>query len=1052
MSKILSAEQLNTLKVQFEPRFKVRLDKNFNKNAEEISIRICMGSSCIGSGAIQVKEAFEKIIAEGGLSERIKVLETISTGCHGLCAMGPIILINPGDILYTRVKAEDVPDIVEKHLINGEIIERLLFHDPNTGEVVYNYENIPFYRHATRRILKYNGFIDPWSIEEYIAAGGYEALARALTQMTPDQVIEEIKKSGIRGRGGAGFPTATKWAFVRNSVSDEKYIVCNGDEGDPGAYMNRSVLEGNPHSVVEGMIIGAYAIGNVRQSYAYVRAEYPLAIKTLTQAIKKAKEYGFLGEDILGTSFDFDIDIFPGAGAFVCGEETALLTSIEGKRGNPRQRPPFPANNGGGLFGKPTAINNVETWANIPVIIKEGADWFKSVGSERSGGTKTFSLVGKINNTGLVEVPLGTPVGKLIFDIGGGPLNGKKFKAVQLGGPSGGVIPAEHLNTPVDYESVSALGAIMGSGGVVIMDEDTCMVDVAKYFLEFTKDESCGKCISCREGNPKMYDILSKITQGKATMDDLETLEELASLVKSASICGLGQTSPNPVLTTLRYFRDEYEAHIIDKKCSAAVCQALFKAPCQHTCPVGLDIPGYISLIKEGKYEQAFHLIMQRMPFPMSVGRVCTAPCQSKCRRAQSDEALAIRHLKRFVGDYAFKHKLKYKPEMKAKKPQKVAVIGSGPAGLSAAWDLTIEGYRVTIFEALPVAGGMMTVGIPEYRLPRKVLNYEIDNIRKLGVRIKLNTKVTDIPALLKNGYKAVLIAVGSHKPKKLNIPGEEMGGCIDAIDFLRAVNLKEAVAPVKRVAITGGGNSAVDAARVALRNDAEEVHILYRREIDDMPAEKEEIAAALQEGIIIHTLVNPVKLIEKAGKVAGVECVKMELKAFDKSGRKKPEPVSGSEFSMEIDTFITAIGQEPETVCLNLDGVQRTDSGKIIADRRTLLASEKGIFVCGDAFTGPATAVEAIASGQRAASSIKRFLKGEAMSLLVDRNNYKPIEYSTVPPSEAETGERPRVAISELSVSDRKNSFKEVIASYTVKEARTEASRCLRCDLEIEE
>ena len=587
------------------------------------------------------------------------------------------------------------------------------------------------------RVL-HNQDLDPLDIEQYISRGGYMALGKVLSHMKPEDVIEEVKKSGLRGRGGAGFAAATKWGFVRSSVSPEKYVVCNGDEGDPGAYMNRAVLEGNPHSIIEGMAIGAYAIGNVKEGFAYVRAEYPLAIETLSHAIAQAREYGLLGKNILGTGFEFSIDIFPGAGAFVCGEETALLTSIEGKRGNPRQRPPFPANPGGGLFGKPTTINNVETWSDVPQIILQGAGWFTEVGNEKSKGTKTLCLVGKVNNPGLVEVPLGTPLGKLVFDIGGGIPNGKKFKGAQLGGPSGGVIPAEHINTPIDYESVAALGAIMGSGGVVIMDESSCMVDVAKFFLQFTKEESCGKCAPCRAGIPQMLAILEKISRGEAEMADLDTLTNLAEMVTSASLCGLGQTSANPILTTLRHFREEYEAHIIDKKCPAAVCRALFKAPCQHTCPVELDVPGYVSLIKEGKFTEAYTLIKQRNPLPAICGRVCHHPCEKKCNRNQVDEAIAIRELKRFAADYVFNSNIKIEQKTKAKKAEKVAIIGAGPAGLSAAWDLAMEGYSVTIFEALPVAGGMLAVAIPEYRMPRDILQKEINEIKDLGVEIKL--------------------------------------------------------------------------------------------------------------------------------------------------------------------------------------------------------------------------------------------------------------------------------------------------------------------------
>ncbi|MCJ7655467.1 MAG: FAD-dependent oxidoreductase, partial [Dehalococcoidia bacterium] len=718
--------------------------------------------------------------------------------------------------------------------------------------------------------------------------------------------------------------------------------------------------------------------------------------------------------------------------------------------GNPRQRPPFPANKG--LFGKPTTLNNVETWSNIPQIIWKGAEWFGSVGTERSRGTKTLCLVGKVNNTGLVEVPLGTSLGKIVFDIGGGIPGGKQYKAVQIGGPSGGVIPIEHLNTPVDYEAVTALGAIMGSGGLVVMDEDSCMVDVAKFFLQFTRDESCGKCTPCRAGIPKMLDFLTKITEGKGTIEDLDTLSELAEMVGSASICGLGQTAPNPVLTTLRHFREEYEAHIIDKRCPAVVCQALFKAPCQHTCPVGLDVPGYVALIKAGEFEKAYNLIMQRLPFPLSVGRVCHHPCEGKCRRGQIDEPIAIRHLKRAAADYAFEHGLEYIPQIKEMRREKVAIIGAGPAGLSAAWDLAREGYQVNVFEALPVAGGMLAVGIPEYRLPKNMLNKEIEAVKKLGVDIKLNTPVNDIESLLKDGYQAVFIATGAHKGDKMRIPGEDLDGVFDAIDFLREANLGKQVKIGEQVAVVGGGNSAIDAARVALRKGAKEVHILYRREKRDMPALAEEIVAAEEEGIHIHCLTAPIKILGNNGTVMGLECIRMELKEFDTSGRKTPYPIKGSEYTMNIDTLIKATGQRPDTSFLKGDGIGVAKGGTIVADPRTLATGRKGVFAGGDALTGAATVIEAIAAGQRAASSIKRYLQGEKLSPLVERNGYEPIAIPPIAPTEEELKERPRVTIAEVRSTDRKPSFKEIVLPYNPKEAKNEASRCLRCDLEAGE
>ncbi|MBA7629834.1 Ferredoxin--NADP reductase [subsurface metagenome] len=943
-----------------------------------------------------------------------------------------------GRAIYCDLDEGRVPRIVEEHLVGGKPIKEWALA-----------LDVPLFNLQEIRIM-HNQDLDPMDIEQYIARDGYQALAKVLTQMKPDEVVDEVGKSGLRGRGGAGFPTATKWGFVRSAPSEEKYVVCNGDEGDPGAYMNRAVLEGNPHSVIEGMAIGAYAIGNVRQGYSYVRAEYPLAIETLSHAIAQAREYGLLGKDILGTGFEFNIDIFPGAGAFVCGEETGLLHSIEGERGNPRQRPPFPANVGGGLFGKPTTINNVESWSNIPQIILRGADWFASVGNEKNKGTKTLCLVGKINNTGLVEVPLGTPLGKLVFDIGGGIPEGRKFKAIQIGGPSGGVIPIEHLNTPIDYEAVPALGAIMGSGGVVVMDEDSCMVDVAKFFLQFTEDESCGKCTPCRAGIPKMLEILNKVSQGEATMEDLNVLAELAEMVASASLCGLGQTSPNPVLTTLRHFREEYEAHIIDKKCPAAVCQALFRDPCQHTCPVELDIPGYVSLIKEGKFVEAYCLIKQRNPFPAVCGRVCHHPCEFKCRRAQIDEPLAIRDLKRFVADYAFELGIEYVPQVKDGKEERVAIIGAGPAGLSAAWDLTLEGYQVTVFDALPVAGGMLAVGIPDYRLPKEILRKEIHDIEKLGVDIRLNTPINDVDSLLKDGYQAVFIAVGAHKGAKMEIPGEDLGGVYDSIEFLKEANLGKEVQVGKKVAVIGGGNSAIDSARVALRKGAEEVHILYRRERKDMPAIAEEIEAAEEEGIPLHFLTVPTKILGHNGRAVGLECIRMELKEFDRSGRRTPYPIEGSEYTVDIDTVIEAIGQRPDTSFIKNNGIKIGRGGTVAVDRRILVTERKGIFAGGDAVTGPQTVIEAIAAGQRAASSIKRYLQGKEFSLLVERNGYKPIAIPSLPPSEEETQEKARIKADEIPMSDRRTSFKEIVLPYSPEKAREEAARCLRCDLEV--
>ena len=1010
-------------------------------------VKVHLGSCGIASGADKVLAAFNRELDvlklhETTRGEKVEPLDNIvvqKAACIGLCGIEPTVtVLVPGQekVIYFSVDDAKVKRIVKEHLIQGKPIKQWML-------------DLKAPRMALQEIrVLHNQDLDPMDIEQYISRGGYLALAKVLTQMKPEDVLEEIKKGTLRGRGGAGFPTATKWGFVRSAVSDVKYVVCNGDEGDPGAYMNRAVLEGNPHSILEGMAIGAYAIGNVKEGFAYIRAEYPLAIETLSHAVAQARAYGLLGKDILGTGYDFSIDIFPGAGAFVCGEETALLISIEGKRGNPHQRPPFPANVGGGLFGKPTTINNVETWSDVPQVILQGAQWFASTGSEKSKGTKTLCLVGKINNPGLIEVPLGTPLGKLIFDIGGGIPNGKKFKGALLGGPSGGVIPIEAINTPIDYESVPAQGAIMGSGGVVVMDENNCMVDIVKNsFLQFTSEESCGKCTPCRAGIPQMLVILNKISTGEATMSDLDTLNQLADMITSTSLCGLGQTSPNPVLSTLRHYREEYEAHIIDKHCPAAVCRGLFKSPCQHTCPVELDVPGYVSLIKESKFEEAYALIKQRNPLPAICGRVCHHPCESKCNRQQVDESIAIRDLKRFAADYAFNNKTKIKQKVKAKKAEKVAIVGAGPAGLAAAWDLAMDGYPVTIFEALPVAGGMLAVAIPEYRLPKDILQKEINEIKELGVEIKLNSPVKDAGALLKDGYKAVFIASGAHQGIKMNIPGEELPGVYDAIEFLRKICLGETVKLGRRVAVVGGGNSAVDSARVALRKGAE-VHLVYRREREDMPAMPEEVKAAEEEGVQFHFLTNPVKIIAN-GDAKKLVLTRMELGEYDRSGRKAAKPIAGSEFEIEVDTVIEAVGQRPDTSFVKNDGIEVKDS-VIVADRRTLATAHPGIFAGGDAVTGPKTVIEAMAHGQRAASSIKRFIQGKELGPRVERYSYEPIPIPQTVPTDEETKERARTNEKELPLKERKASFKEVALAYTAEQAKKEASRCLRCDLDI--
>jgi len=1034
-------------------------------------IVIPTGTCGQASGAGDLIRVAKREILTKGLTKKVHLR---ITGCHGFCQMEPSVLVEPRRVFYPRAGLKEMERIVEA-AARDEVLTDILFVDPETGKPVEKQDDIPFFNKQVRRLLACNEKVDPIRIYDYLKINGYSLLAKVLTKGNPGWVVDEVKRSGLRGRGGGGFPTGLKWDLLAKQPGNRgKFLVCNADEGDPGAYMDRSVLEGNPHSIIEGMLIGAYGTG-ATEGIAYVRNEYPLAVKHLNIALKQARQLGLLGENILGIGFSFDIKVVKGAGAFVCGEETALIRSIEGKMGEPRQRPPFPVQKG--IDGKPTAINNVETWANIPLIFRLGAKKFANIGTKGNSGTKIFSLVGKIKNTGLVEVPMGIPIKEIVYDIGGGSPGKAKIKAVQTGGPSGGCIPSDMFDLPVDYESLAGAGSIMGSGGMIVMDENTCMVDVAKYFMNFLKDESCGKCFTCRKGTQRMYEILDDISKGKGTLGHLDLLKELAEVVKDTTMCGLGQTASNPVLSTLRYFRDEYNRHVIDKKCDAFVCRDLVGAPCQAACPLDTEVWRYVALIEKGKYEEAYKVIRASNPFPSVCARVCGRKCENRCNIATSGgQAIAIRSMKRFITDRI--DPSVYQPVRTArpdKDVHRIAVVGAGPAGLSAAHYLSLLGYKVTIIEAGQEPGGMLVSCIPAYRLPLDVTRKEIKTLLDENITLRCGTALgrdITIDELFKDGFKAVFLAIGADKSWRLGLEGEDTEGIYPSMQFLKAFNLRGEEMAKGRVGIVGGGNSAVDAARVAIRQKkVKSVMLLYRRTAQEMPAYAEEVEAALEEGIRLETLVSPtsiryiraaeaegvkvetfvepVKIDARNGRLADIQCIRNKLGDVDSSGRRRPVPIAGTEFTIPLDTLIVAIGERPDSDYLVSMGLELDKGGRLPVDSKTLQTNRKGVFAGGDLVTGPNTVVNAIAAGRKAAGVIDRYIHGEELAEPPELKLPSVfIEPAVVSDEELEDAQRVEPAT--LNAKSRKKNFAEVEMTFSVEQATREARRCLRCDLEF--
>ncbi len=1031
---------LNALRDQFRPDVVVRLDAAPAAAGTPSQILVCVGGGCLASGSPDICAALRDEIARRGAGYRVKVVET---GCMGPCAAGPVAKVMPDGVFYQDLKPADAAEIIDRHILRGEVVERLIHKDQATGRATAHADQIEYFRKQKKIVLRNCGIVDPLRIEDYIALDGYQALAKALSGGKPDEVVETVTQSGLRGRGGGGFPTGIKWSLTRKAKGERKNVVCNADEGDPGAFMDRSVLEGDPHSVIEGMIIAGYAIGGTN-GYVYCRAEYPIAIERLNRALDQARAYGLLGRNILGSGFDFDIEIRQGSGAFVCGEETALMTSIEGNRGEPRPRPPFPAHKG--LFGLPTLLNNVETFASVPPIIANGAAWYAALGTEKSKGTKVFALAGAVNNTGLVEVPIGIPLGELIYDVGGGMRAGKQFKAAQIGGPSGGCIPKQHLNVPLDYEALIQLGAIMGSGGLIVMDDDSCMVDVARFFLEFVQEESCGKCVPCRVGTKRLLEILDRICNGEGQEGDIEKLIELGNEIKETALCGLGKTAANPVLSTIRHFRHEYVAHIRDKKCPAGVCPGLVRAPCQSACPAGVDVPGFVSLVAEKRFAEALALHRERNPFAAACARVCFHTCEDRCRRAALDAPVAIRGVKRFMVDQEVTIQMPEVRENKQNAARKVAVVGAGPAGLSCAFFLARLGYKPLVFESESRPGGMMVQTIPSYRLPREILAREVRMIENLGVDIQTGRKLGrdfTLKGLREEGYEAVFLAVGAPQGMKLGIPNENIEGVTEAITFLRQYNIRGSVPVGKRVVVVGGGNAAIDAARTALRLGAESVTIIYRRTRDEMPAYAEEIEEAEHEGVQLALLTAPEEIIVERDRVAGIRCKHMKLGEYDRSGRRRPEAEAASEFVIPADQVIAAIGQSLDAAAL-LGGLEVSlkSNGYFETNPVNGQTSLAWLFAGGDAATGPSSVIEAVAAGEKAAVGMDTLLTGGNHAFWrVD----KVLNTSYDPDADPVPYQREKLPL--IAVERRRNNFDEVELPWNPAVAIRQARRCLRCD-----
>ena len=955
-----------------ELRASVLRQEEESRQQGQSQIRICYGASCIASGARRVKQALENAMQRQGLTRRARLCEV---GCMGPCSGGPVVAI--GDVFYEHVRPEDCNDLVVQHLGKGQPVERLTHKRPD-GRHVARTDDIEFFRRQTKVVLSRCGRIDPQRLDDYIGLEGYEALSRVLQAKDPGGVVSELKASGLRGRGGAGFATWKKWDFTRRAEGEEKFVVCNADEGDPGAFMDRSILEGDPHSVIEGMLIAAYVIGaheglHLRPSRVSAggRATEDCAVAGPRAGASGQRHSRFGVRLRPGNPHGFRrVRLRRGDRAVDVDRRATAVSRVPGRR------------------SRRSAASGVDprcstTSRPMPTSRRScctGAPGMPPTGPRGARGRKSLRWPARSRTRAWSRCPSACRSGDLIYDIGGGIPSGKEFKAAQIGGPSGGCIPKQHLNVPLDYESLAELGAIMGSGGLIVMDEDSCMVDVARFFLEFVQEESCGKCVPCRVGTKRMLEILNRICEGRGEEADVDQLIQLGEMIKETSLCGLGQTASNPVLSTIRHFGHEYIEHIRDKHCRAGVCPSLVYAPCSSACPANVDIPGYVSLVAEKRYAEALRLHRERNPFPAICSRVCFHTCEDKCRRSTLDEPVSIRGVKRFMVDQEVTIQLPEVRENPENARRKIAIIGAGPAGLSCAYFLARLGYQPKIYEAEPRPGGMLVQAIPAYRLPREIVAREVRMIENMGVEILTEKKLGrdfTLKSLRAQGCEAVYLAMGAPLGVGLGVPGENAQGITDALNFLRIYNLRGSARVGRNVVVIGGGNSAIDAARSAVRLGAEQVTVVYRRSREAMPAYKEEIEEALHEGVKLQLLTAPTEVIVENGQAMGIRCQPVRLGEFDRSGRRRPEE-SGEAFVIPADQILVAIGQSLEAQRFCDETILETrGGGLLVADPVTGQTSHKWIFAGGDAVSGPSSVVEAVAAGERAAVGIDRFLTG---------------------------------------------------------------------------